>query len=99
MGSSISMMYEHALLPSAPLYGRRTGQWLLEPFCYAESKEFYPEAPFINTFSLYAITGGIPAYARVFDGSKTLEENIRQYVPPEGVLIGRARAVTFGEIY
>jgi AAA+ ATPase superfamily predicted ATPase len=84
MGSSISMMYEHVLLPSAPLYGRRTGQWILEPFNYVESKAFYPEAPFVNTFSLYAITGGIPAYAKIFDGSKTLEENIRQYVLPEG---------------
>lgn len=84
MGSSISMMYKHALLPSAPLYGRRTGQWLLEPFDYAESKEFYPKAPFVNSFSLYAITGGIPAYARIFDGNKTLEENIRQFILPEG---------------
>ncbi len=84
MGSSISMMYKHTLSQSAPLYGRRTGQWLLEPFSYKETKEFYPEAPFMNTFSLYAITGGIPAYAKVFDGNKTLEENIRQYILPEG---------------
>lgn len=84
MGSSISMMYKHALLPSAPLFGRRTGQWLLEPFNYKESKEFYGQSPFVNTFGLYAISGGIPAYAKVFDGHKTLAENIRQYVLPEG---------------
>jgi AAA+ ATPase superfamily predicted ATPase len=84
MGSSISMMYKHALVSSAPLYGRRTGQWLLEPFNYQESKEFYPGTPFANTFSLYAITGGIPAYAKIFDGSKNLEQNIRQYILPEG---------------
>lgn len=84
MGSSIAMMYQHALLASAPLYGRRTGQWLLEPFTYQESKEFYPGAPFTHTFPLYALTGGIPAYAKIFDGTKTLEENLRQYVLPEG---------------
>lgn len=84
MGSSISMMYKHALVKSAPLYGRRTGQWLLEPFSFKETKKFYPEAPFENCFSLFAISGGIPAYARVFDGQKTLKENIVENVLPEG---------------
>lgn len=84
MGSSISMMYKHALIKSAPLYGRRTAQWLLEPFNYQETKKFYPGASFENSFSLYAISGGIPAYARVFDGQKTLRENIEENVLPEG---------------
>ncbi len=84
MGSSISMMYKHALVKSAPLYGRRTGQWLLEPFSFKETKKFYPGAPFKNSFSLFAISGGIPAYARVFDGKKTLKENIMENILPEG---------------
>ncbi|MBL8159244.1 ATP-binding protein [Candidatus Saccharibacteria bacterium] len=85
MGSSISMMYKHALLHSAPLYGRRTGQWMLEPFNYAGAKLFHgAHNAFVNTFSLYAITGGIPAYERVFRGNKTLEGNLRRFVLPEG---------------
>jgi uncharacterized protein len=85
MGSSISMMYEHALLHSAPLYGRRTGQWMLEPFDYAGARLFHgSHNTFVNTFSLYAITGGIPAYERVFRGDKTLESNLRRFVLPEG---------------
>lgn len=84
MGSSISMMYKHALVRSAPLYGRRTGQWLLEPFNYEQTKNFYPNQKFEHTFPLYAVSGGIPAYARVFDGSKTLEQNIKDNVFPEG---------------
>ena len=84
MGSSISMMYKHALSKNAPLYGRRTGQWLLEPFSYRETKKFYPKALFENSFSLFAVSGGIPAYARVFDGQKTLKENILENVLPEG---------------
>lgn len=84
MGSSISMMYKHALVYSAPLYGRRTGQWLLEPFSYSDTKNFYPNSSFTNSFSLYAISGGIPAYARVFDGSITLQKNLEKYVFPEG---------------
>ena len=88
MGSSISMMYKHTLVYSAPLYGRRTGQWLLQPFTYEDSKNFYSNAPFGNTFPLYAISGGIPAYARVFDGNKTLRQNIEQYILPEGSFLG-----------
>lgn len=84
MGSSISMMYKEALAKSAPLYGRRTGQWLLEPFSFQETKKFYPGAPFVNSFPLFALTGGIPAYARVFDGQKKLRENIEEHVFPEG---------------
>lgn len=88
MGSSISMMYKHTLVYSAPLYGRRTGQWLLQSFTYEDTRNFYPDSPFENTFSLYAISGGIPAYARVFDGNKTLRENIEQYILPEGSFLG-----------
>lgn len=85
MGSSISMMYKHALTKGAPLYGRRTGQWLLEPFSFCDSKKFYsPRSPFSNIFSLYAISGGIPAYARIFDGTKSLRENLIENVLPEG---------------
>lgn len=84
MGSSISMMYKHTLAYSSPLYGRRTGQWTLEPFSYNETKKFYPGSSFSNTFPLYAIAGGVPAYAKEFDGGKSLEENIRQFVLPEG---------------
>jgi len=35
-------------------------------------------------FSLFAISGGIPAYARVFDGQKTLKQNIEENVLSEG---------------
>jgi len=84
MGSSISMMYKEALVKSAPLYGRRTGQWLIEPFNFLETKKFYPRALFTNSFSLFAVSGGIPAYAGVFDGQKTLKENIVESVLPEG---------------
>lgn len=84
MGSSISMMYKHALVKSAPLYGRRTGQWLLEPFTFQETKKFYPGVPFENSFPLFAVSGGIPAYAKMFEGKKTLKENITEHVLPEG---------------
>ena len=84
MGSSIAMMYKHALVHSAPLYGRRTGQWLLEPFDYRHTTQFYPGGTFARMFPLYAVSGGIPAYARVFDGKKSFQQNIIQQVLTEG---------------
>ena len=84
LGSSISMMYKHALAHSAPLYGRRTGQWLLEPFNYEQTKNFYPKQKFKQTFPLYAISGGIPAYSRIFNGTKTLKANITDNILTEG---------------
>ncbi|MHB8361994.1 MAG: ATP-binding protein [Patescibacteria group bacterium] len=84
MGSSISMIYKHTLSKKSALYGRRTGQWRVEPFGYAETKEFYKDKPFTNTFPLYAISGGIPAYARVFDGGKTIKQNIIEKILPQG---------------
>jgi hypothetical protein len=84
LGSSMSMMYKHTLDKKAPLYGRRTTQWLLEPFTYGESKKFYGKIPFKNSFSLYALTGGIPAYLKALGGKLSFEQNIREHILTEG---------------
>lgn len=84
LGSSMSMMYKHTLDKNAPLYGRRTTQWLLEPFTYLESKDFYRGTSFKNSFPLYALTGGIPAYLKALDGSMSFEQNIRAKILQEG---------------
>jgi AAA+ ATPase superfamily predicted ATPase len=77
LGSSIKMMYKHALNYSAPLFGRRTASILLEPFSYLEASEFFdPKASFVDKFSLYSLVGGIPAYLRQMTIQKSLEENI-----------------------
>ena len=80
MGSSIAMMYKHALVKSAPLYGRRTGSWLLEPFTFNQARQFYPSASFARAFSFFAILGGIPAYLKEFDSEKDLIQNIAEKI-------------------
>lgn len=87
MGSSISMMYKHALVHSAPLYGRRTAQWLLEPFTFNESKRFFRSNDFEKIFSLYAITGGIPAYLKIFDPAKSIKNNIADNILTKGAFL------------
>jgi AAA+ ATPase superfamily predicted ATPase len=43
LGSSISMMEKTTLYYKAPLYGRRTGQFLVKSFKFRELKNFFPE--------------------------------------------------------
>lgn len=80
MGSSIAMMYKHALSQKAPLYGRRTSSWLIEPFSFSQARKFYPNASFEQAFSFFAVLGGIPAYLKEFSEEKSLVQNIEQNI-------------------
>lgn len=89
MGSSINMMYKYTLQYSAPLYGRRSAAILLEPFDFAQSAEFLTaynpgkNYSFEDLFSCYALVGGIPAYLRQLNPSKTLEANLIENILPK----------------
>ena len=80
MGSSISMMYRHTLSKKAPLFGRRTSSWPLEPFSFNQARKFYPQAAFERAFEFFAVLGGVPAYLREFDAEKSLTQNIEEKI-------------------
>jgi uncharacterized protein len=80
MGSSINMMYKHTLSYNAPLYGRRTASFLIEPFSFNDSNEFLENADFKTKFSLYALVGGIPAYLNQLEPEKGLEYNLTEVI-------------------
>jgi len=61
-GSSISMMESETLAHPAPLYGRRTAQFLIQPMGYQASWDFFPRSSFETFLSFYTVTGGMPAY-------------------------------------
>lgn len=82
-GSSVSMMESEALIYKSPLYGRRTGQLLLNPLSFFESWQFFPEKSFDKFLSIFTITGGIPAYLLQFDPKKSVEENIKTKIFPK----------------
>ena len=88
MGSSINMMYQHALNYSSPLYGRRTANLLLEPFTFSEAKDFLKTSDFQLQFSLYSLVGGIPAYLQVLESQKTLGYNLEQYFLKNNSFLG-----------
>jgi len=76
MGSSISMMEKGVLAYRSPLYGRRTGQLLLEPLRFSDSREFFPNMSIREQIETYSVLGGIPAYLLQFSLDKGLLQNI-----------------------
>lgn len=98
-GSSISMM-ESLLGYKSPLYGRRTGQWLVEPLRFKDVCKFYPGYDILDCVRTYAVLGGIPFYLSMFNDNITVLENIKRtllskgsilYKEPEFLLIEEVR--------
>ena len=75
-GSSIAMMESEVLTYKSPLFGRRTGQILINPLSFRESRHFFPDKNFEEFLSIYTITGGMPAYLLEIEPSLSIEDNI-----------------------
>ncbi|MBL7170936.1 MAG: ATP-binding protein [Candidatus Omnitrophica bacterium] len=73
LGSSISMMEKTALFYKAPLYGRRTGQFLIKPFRFKEVKKVFPDKTFDEILAIYSIAGGTPLYLNKFCAKNYLD--------------------------
>lgn len=83
-GSSVSMMVEGVLSQKAPLYGRRTGQWKLDPLKIHNVREFHRDIGAERTVEFYSVTGGVPLYILEFDAEKDVFENIREHILTKG---------------
>ena len=68
----------------SPLFGRLTGQWLLQPLPFAALRQFFPNWTAEERVAAYAIVGGVPAYLRWLDPRRSLSDNIRQIVVAPG---------------
>lgn len=86
-GSSISMMERLGLSESGPLYGRRTGQWRLQPFGPEEFGLLWPAANLADLLETYCVTGGNPMYVSRFEPGATLGENIRSQILRKGSML------------
>ncbi|MEA3417347.1 MAG: ATP-binding protein [Thermodesulfobacteriota bacterium] len=86
-GSSIAMMEKEVLGAGSPLYGRRTGQWKLEPFNLIETAGFFPKANLIRLIEIYSVIGGIPYYAQFLDPKSNIEKNIRSKILKKGEVL------------
>ncbi len=86
-GSSVGAMETEALGRKSPLYGRRTGQWKVDPLPFKEFIKFFPNTSFEKVVEFYSITGGIPLYILEFDGNKTAYENAKSAIATRGSLL------------
>ncbi|MCP1662327.1 MAG: ATP-binding protein [Methanocalculus sp. MSAO_Arc1] len=85
-GSSVSAMESEVLAYTSPLYGRRTGQWQVEPLPYPYLREILPytEHDLILT---WCILGGIPAYLRLFNPDLSFWENVEEQILTKGAYL------------
>lgn len=87
LGSSISLMEEGVLSYESPLYGRRTGQWELDPLSFADMRAFVPKADIETQIQIYSVLGGMPAYLEQFDPTQGLFDNIEREILSKGAFL------------
>lgn len=79
-GSYMSFMEKEILGSKSPLFGRRTGQMLMDPIRFQDLKLFFPNYSEINRVYVYAILGGAPAYLQRFNDRQSIEENVMEEI-------------------
>ena len=98
-GSVMSMMYKETLSRSSPLYGRRTGQWLLKPMRFADTLDFFKKHSSIEQIKMHALCGGVPRYAELAasdrDFSSALSRNV---LARDGALYAEAKFLLQDEV-
>lgn len=78
-GSSLSFMENQVLGYKSPLFGRRTAQFKILPFEFAQVREYFMDSSFdlVDTAVIFGITGGVPLYLSLIDKKLNLKENIK----------------------
>ncbi len=84
LGSSMSMMETEVLGYRAPLYGRRTGQWRIDPMPFHTISRFRKDKGFEDRLLHYSVAGGIPAYWLQFSKEKDFIKNLKDHVLRKG---------------
>lgn len=98
-GSVLSMMYRETLARSSPLFGRRTGGWLLKPMRFREVSAFYPGRTPAETVRLWALSGGVPRYAEIVGAHPDFSSALRAGIlSKDGPLYAEARLLLQDEV-
>jgi len=83
-GSLLSMMYNETLSRESPLYGRRTGQWLLKPLRFRELGAMFQKLSPRALVEMYSLTGGVPRYAELATKHRSFSEAFEKLVLKKG---------------
>jgi len=87
-GSSVSVMESEVLGYNSPLYGRRTGQWQVQPLDFVHLKEFLPYST-EDLVKTWFVVGGIPEYLLKFDPGLTFWDNVLNNVITKGTYLSQ----------
>jgi len=87
LGSSMAMMETEVLGYRAPLYGRRTGQWRVEPMTFESAGEFRKRKDFEDKLLHFSVAGGVPAYWQQFSLEKDFIKNLGDHVLKKGQML------------
>ncbi|NOZ68766.1 MAG: ATP-binding protein [Deferribacteres bacterium] len=84
LGSNMAMMENEVLGYRSPLYGRRTGQWRIDPMPFPSARKFRAGKSFTDQLSHFSVAGGIPAYWLQLSPEKDILKNIADHVLKKG---------------
>jgi uncharacterized protein len=98
-GSYIGIMERDVLGYQAPLYGRRTGSYLLLPLKLQGAAQFYPQYTPVQKLEAWAVLGGMPYYLGAFADSSDVLANVRaQILDPHGALCNEPQLLLMEEL-
>jgi len=98
-GSYVSFIAQELLAYKSPLYGRRTGQFYIEPLSFYQAGRFFPSYSMEDKIRAFGLLGGIPAYLQQFDTKKTMTQNIRDaFLQTDAFLNNEARFLLLEEL-
>jgi hypothetical protein len=86
-GSYVGMMEGSVLGYRAPLYGRRTAQYLLETLAFPDARLFYPRYSREDQVRTFAVFGGTPGYLNAVTFSAPLDEVVKTQVLQRGAFL------------
>lgn len=99
-GSLVSFMERELLGHKSPLFGRRTGQYQLEPMTFRQATGFFPERSPAWRVVAYAVFGGMPAYLVLLAGEEDLDGAlVRHVLRKGGVLFEEPRFLLTQELH
>lgn len=87
LGSSMAMMENEVLGYRSPLYGRRTGQWRVDPLSVAAASQFRQGKPYADRLAHFSVAGGIPAYWLQLSSKKDFSQNLKDHVLNKGAML------------
>lgn len=97
-GSYAGMIEKIALSQNSPLYGRRTGQYKIEPMDFYDASLFLNDIPEQEKVKIFSVTGGIPIYLKEFSDYTNFEEGvIEKCFSPGEFLVDEGTFITMEE--